>query len=111
MREFLSSKIHKAIVTATDINYIGSITIDHSLMERCDLWPHQKVLVVSNTSGARFETYAIPGKAGEIQLNGACSHLIEKGEEIIIMGFRFLDKPEKPKCILVNEENKFVKEL
>ena len=62
MRELLQSKIHKATVTEANLEYIGSITIDEDLMEKIDLWEGQKVLVVSNTSGSRLETYAIKGE-------------------------------------------------
>jgi aspartate 1-decarboxylase len=113
MRSVLRSKIHKAIVTESDLNYIGSITIDEDLIEKSGLWPNEKVLVVSNTTGARLETYVIVGKrnSGIICMNGASAHLIKKGEEIIIMGFELTDKPIKPKNILVDKNNKFVRYL
>ena len=111
MREVLSCKIHKATVTEADLSYIGSVTIDSALLEKIDLWPGQKVLIVSNTSGARLETYVISGEkdSGEICINGAAAHLIKKGEEIIIIGFEFSEKViVEPKCILVDDSNKFV---
>lgn len=114
MREVLSSKIHKATVTEADVSYIGSITIDPELMEKVDLWPGQKVLVVSNTSGARLETYTIKGQpgSGQICINGAAAHLIKRGEEVIIIGFSLSDRPIlEPKQILVDEHNHFVKYL
>ena len=113
MREVLSSKIHKATVTEADLNYVGSITIDEDLIERVGFWEGQKVMVVSNTSGSRLETYVIKGKKGSgvICMNGAAAHLIKKGEEIIIMGFEITDKKIKPKCILVDKNNKFLKNL
>jgi aspartate 1-decarboxylase len=113
MREFLSSKIHKATVTEAELDYIGSITIDESLMEKADILEGQKVLVVSNTSGARLETYAIKGErdSGIICMNGAASHLIKKGEEIIIIGFELSESTIEAKSILVDSENKFVKYL
>ena len=113
MRFVLRSKIHKATVTESDLNYVGSITIDLDLMKRAGFWPKEKVLVVSNTTGKRLETYVIPGKenSGIICMNGASSHLIKKGEEVIIMGFELVDKPIKPKNILVDKKNKFVKNL
>jgi len=112
MREFLTSKIHKAYVTKADLNYMGSITVDEELMKKANLLPYQKVLVVSNTSGARLETYLMPGKEkGEIQMNGACSHLIKVGEEILILGFSFLEKSEKPRVILVDKQNRFCQYL
>ena len=114
MKEILNSKIHKATVTQANIDYVGSITIDQDLMERVSLWEGQKVLVVSNTTGVRLETYVVKGKkySGTICINGAAAHLIKKGEEIIIMGFLFTNKPTiKAKNILVDENNKFVKYL
>ena len=69
MRELLQSKIHKATVTEANLEYIGSITIDEDLMEKIDLWEGQKVLVVSNTSGSRLETYAIKGERGRERKN------------------------------------------
>ena len=113
MRWVLKSKIHKATVTEADLNYIGSITIDEDLLDMIGMWPGEKVLVVSNTSGARLETYTIPGERGSgiITMNGAAAHLINKGDEIIIIGFELSDKPVKPKQILVDEDNKFVRYL
>jgi len=113
MRELLQSKIHKATVTEANLEYIGSITIDEDLMEKIDLWQGQKVLVVSNTSGSRLETYVIKGKrgSGTICMNGAAAHLVKKGEEIIIIGFIFSEKPVEPKCILVDKKNNFLNYL
>ena len=111
MRWCLNSKIHKAIVTEADLDYVGSITIDEELIDKVDLLPGEKVLVVSNTSGARLETYVIVGErhSGIICMNGAAAHLIKQGEEIIIMGFKLSEKPIKPKNILVDKKNSFVK--
>lgn len=113
MRSVLRAKIHKAIVTDANLAYIGSITIDEALMEQVDLWPGEKVLVVSNTSGARLETYVITGprNSGEICMNGAAAHLIKQGEEIIIMGFELTNHPITPKIILVDRNNRFVEYL
>ena len=113
MRWILRSKIHKATVTEANLNYIGSITIDETLVEKAGFWPGEKVLVVSNTSGARLETYIIVGKknSGVICMNGAAAHLIKVGDEIIIMGFELTDKSIKSKNILVDKNNKFVKYL
>lgn len=113
MREVLASKIHKAIVTDADVAYEGSITVDSALMERVGLWNGQKVLVVSNTSGARLETYVIPAQpnSGEICINGAAAHLIKKGEEVIIIGFELTDKLIPSKAILVDHKNRFVRDL
>lgn len=113
MRFFLRSKIHKATVTEANLAYIGSITIDKTLMDKAGFLPGEKVLVVSNTTGARLDTYVIEGNAysGVICMNGASAHLIKKGEEIIIMGFELSDKPIVAKNILVDRQNKFVRVL
>jgi aspartate 1-decarboxylase len=107
MRFLIRSKIHKATVTEANLHYVGSITIDEDLLDAVGLWPGEKVLVVSNTSGARLETYTIAGERGkrDFCLNGAAAHLIGVGEEIIIMGFELADKPVRPKVILMTADN------
>jgi aspartate 1-decarboxylase len=110
MRWMLRSKIHQATVTEADLRYVGSITIDEELMEMVGLLPNERVLVVSNTSGARLETYTIPGErgSGAICMNGAAAHLIKKGDEIIIMGFELTDKPVEAKQIVLGRHNEFL---
>jgi aspartate 1-decarboxylase len=113
MRWMLRSKIHNATVTEADLSYVGSITIDSELMELAGLLEGEKVLVVSNTSGARLETYTILGAAGSgvMCINGAAAHLIKKGEQIIVMGFELSNESIVPKTILVDARNKFVRWL
>lgn len=110
MRWLLHSKIHKATVTAANVDYVGSITVDKALMEAVDLWEGERVLVVSNTSGERLETYVIPGKAnsGAIEMNGAAALRIGRGEEIIVMAFRCTAEPVDAKVALVDKNNRFV---
>ncbi len=112
-RWVLCSKIHKATVTGADLNYVGSITIDEDLIEKAGLWPGQMVLVTSNTTGARLETYVMVGDRGTgvICLNGASAHLIKPGEEIVIMGFELAERPVKAKIILVDKKNRLVRYL
>jgi len=109
----MRSKIHKAVVTEANPDYIGSITIDAELIERVDLWSNERVLIASNTTGARLETYVIPGEAGsgKICMNGPCSHVIGVGEEVVIMGFELTDALIEPLVILVDEHNRFVRNL
>ncbi|MDR0956393.1 MAG: aspartate 1-decarboxylase [Endomicrobium sp.] len=111
MRFVLSSKIFKGIVTEANLEYQGSITIDSELCDKVGLWMGEKVLVVSNTSGKRLETYVIAGKSGSgiICMNGAAAHLIKRGEEVIIMGFSLSNKPIEPKIIFLDKNNKIVK--
>ena len=113
MRWVLRSKIHKATVTEANVAYIGSITIDRSLVEQVGLWEGERVLITSNDSGARLETYVILGErgSGTICMNGAAAHLIKAGEEIIIMGFELTDRPVTPRVVLVDKQNRFVRYL
>lgn len=108
MRWVIRSKIHQATVTHADLNYVGSITIDRELMDAVGLWAGEKVLVVSNTSGARLETYTIAGEWGkrDIGLNGAAAHLIGVGEQIIVMGFELVEEPIAPNVILMSPDNR-----
>ena len=113
MRWLMRSKIHNATVTEANVAYIGSITIDEDLLDLCGLWAGERVLVVSNTSGARLETYTIAGPRGSgyIGVNGAAAHQIGEGEEVIIIGFELTDMPVAPKAILVDRQNRFVRDL
>jgi aspartate 1-decarboxylase len=113
MRWVMRSKIHNATVTEANLAYVGSITIDEDLLDKVGLWPGEKVLVVSNTSGARLETYVIVGPRGSgcICMNGAAAHLIKAGEQIIIMGFELTERPLHPKAALVDSRNHFVRWL
>ena len=113
MRWVLRSKIHQATVTEANLAYVGSITVDESLVRRAGLIEGERVLITSNTSGARLETYIILGESGsgDICMNGAAAHLIAAGEEIIIMGFELSEAPIDPQVILVDKQNRFVKYL
>jgi aspartate 1-decarboxylase len=109
----MRSKIHNATVTEANLAYIGSITIDQDLLDKVGLWPGERVLVVSNTSGSRLETYVISGRrgSGDICMNGAAAHLIRPGEQIIIMGFELTDTVIEPEVVLVDGANRFVRYL
>ena len=113
MRWCLRSKIHKATVTEADVNYVGSITIDTALIEKAGLWEGERVLVVSNTSGARLETYVIAGPrdSGVIGMNGAAALQIGVGEEIIVMGFELSASPVAATVILVDARNRYAQTL
>ena len=113
MRWVMRSKIHNATVTEANLAYVGSITIDSELLDAVGLWPGEKVLVVSNTTGARLETYTIAGEpgSGDICVNGAAAHLIGEGEEVIIMGFELTAEPIVPSVILVDGQNRLVRRL
>lgn len=111
MKEYLHAKIHNAYVTEANKHYIGSISICPELLQQTGLEINQKVLVSNNTNGNRLETYIIPGKKGEICLNGAAAHHFKKGDQCIIMGFIFAQKPPTPRIILVDQNNNFIKYL
>lgn len=113
MRQFLRSKIHKATVTEADLEYLGSVTIDQTLMERVGLSEYEKVLIVDNTNGARLETYVLVGEpdSGVICINGAAAHLVKKGDEVIIMAFEFGDTSGTPRQILVDADNRYLRDL
>ncbi len=109
MRTMLKSKIHRAHVTEANIDYEGSITIDRRLMEAADILPYEQVHVLSITNGARFTTYAIEGKTGEICINGAAAKLVAKGDMVIILSYCHVDESETryhtPKLIYVDARN------
>ena len=113
MRQFLRAKIHKATVTDADLAYIGSVTLDPDLMDLVGIEQYEKVLIVDNTNGARLETYALTGTrgSGEVCINGAAAHLVSRGDEVIIMTFEYGEEPRRPKQILVDENNQFVREI
>ncbi len=114
-RYMLKSKIHRAVVTQADLNYVGSITIDRDLMDAADIVPNEKVTIVNNNNGERFETYVLEGEPGSkiICLNGAAARLVQKGDVVIILTYTLLDDkdcPEhKPKLVFVNEKNEIQK--
>ncbi|MBI2861085.1 MAG: aspartate 1-decarboxylase [Chloroflexi bacterium] len=109
MRVMLKSKIHRARVTAANIHYEGSITIDRRLMEEADILPFEQVQVVNIDNGARFTTYAIEGGEGEICLNGAAARLAVVGDTIIILTYTNLSEEESrgysPRIVHVDARN------
>lgn len=106
------SKIHRARVTEANLNYMGSITIDSALLEAADILPNEKVQIVNNNNGARFETYVIPGPkdSGVICLNGAAARLVQPGDTVIIIAYCLLSREEavsfQPSVVMVNENNR-----
>ena len=109
MRIMLKSKIHRACVTETNINYEGSITIDQKLMEEADILPSEQVEVLNLNNGARFDTYAIEGEKGEICINGAAARLAIKEDIIIILSYCHVDDDGArnfiPKLVYVDANN------
>jgi len=113
MRQLLRGKIHRATVTAAEPEYVGSIVIDQDLLDRADIWPGEKVLISDVDNAARFETYVVSGKRGTgiISVNGAAAHLVSVGDKVIIMAFELTDKPMHSKVVLVDQENRFIRNL
>ncbi len=113
-RTMCHSKIHRATVTEANLNYQGSLTIDQSLMEAAGLIPYEKIQVVNINNGARFETYAIEGKAGSgvICANGAAARWVVTGDLVIIMAYGVFSEEElsgfKPKFVYVNKQNQVI---
>lgn len=116
-RQMMKAKIHRATVTEANLNYVGSITIDQDLMELVDILPDEKVQIVNNNNGARFETYTIPGPRGSgvICLNGAAARLVQPGDQVIIINYGFMTDEEarrhKPRVAILDERNHVVKLL
>ena len=111
-RSMLKSKIHRAVVTEANLNYIGSITIDEDLIEAADILENEKVTIVNINNGERFDTYVIAGPRGSgvMCLNGAAARLVHTGDIIIILTYCQLSQEEcqqhKPTVIFVDEHNK-----
>lgn len=113
--EILKSKIHRVKVTQAELNYVGSITIDEDLMDAANIIANEKVQVVNNNNGARFETYVIKGErgTGTICLNGATARLAQVGDIIIIMSYAQMEMQEakawQPLLVFPDTDNKLVK--
>ena len=109
LRTVLKSKIHRAVITGASIDYEGSITIDSGLMAAAGIVPHEQVQVLDIDNGARLTTYALPGGAGEVCINGAAARLIDVGDRVIILTYATLEAGEladhEPVIIRVNEKN------
>lgn len=106
------SKIHRAIVTEANLNYVGSVTIDEVLMEAANLLEGEKVQIVNNNNGERFETYVIRGErnTGMICLNGAAARKVQVGDTVIIMAYALMTPEEardfKPSVVFPDEHNR-----
>jgi aspartate 1-decarboxylase len=112
--EVLKSKIHRVTVTDCDLNYIGSITIDETLIEAANMIVGEKVQVVNINNGERLETYIIKGKrnSGEITLNGPAARKVQKGDKVIIISYASMDIEEAKKfnpTLIFPDNNNFLK--
>jgi len=109
-RRMMKSKIHRATVTSADLNYVGSISLDPALMERADIREWEQVAVLDIDNGARFETYAIVGEPGQVQLNGAAARLVHTGDKVIVLTYADYEDAEleafEPLIVHVDEQNR-----
>ncbi|WP_461200628.1 aspartate 1-decarboxylase [Anoxybacillus sp. TBDG-1] len=115
-RTLMNAKIHRARVTEANLNYVGSITIDEDILDAVGMVPNEKVQIVNNNNGARFETYIIPGERGSgvFCLNGAAARLVQKDDIIIVISYVLVPEEKlgshRPKIAIMDEHN-CIKEL
>lgn len=111
LRMMLNGKIHRATVTEADLNYVGSITIDQNILDEVGMLPNEKVHIVNNNNGARFETYIIAGERGSgvICVNGAAARLVQRGDIVIILSYAYVMNEEaathQPTVAIMNPDN------
>lgn len=111
----LKAKIHRVTVTQAELDYVGSITVDPTLLQASGIHEYEKVHIVDINNGARFETYTIAGEkdSGMICLNGAAARCVQVGDKIILMAYCELDNEEvaqhKPQVVFVDDENKITR--
>lgn len=114
LRTMLKSKIHRATITGSDLNYVGSITIDPDLLEAADILEHEQVHVVDVDNGSRFETYTIAGVRGSgvIQVNGAAARLVHAGDTIIVISYAEYSAEDlqtyEPRVVHVDRSNTII---
>lgn len=112
LRPMMVGKIHRATVTAADLDYVGSVTVDADLLAAADLLPGQQVDIVDVTNGARLTTYAIAGEAGSgvVCVNGAAAHLVHPGDVVILIAYAMLPDAEArtytPRVVHVDARNR-----
>jgi aspartate 1-decarboxylase len=114
LRRMCKSKIHRARITQADLDYEGSVSIDTDLLEAADMLPYEMVQILDINNGERFETYAIPARAGSgtICVNGAAARLVQRGDLVIILSTTMMEEKEarslKPRIVFVDSNNKIV---
>lgn len=114
LRHFLLGKVHRAKVTRADLDYVGSITIDLDLIEAAGFLENEKVDIYDVTNGSRLSTYVIPGVrgSGEVGINGAAAHLVQKGDLVIIAAYGWMSAAEaashRPNVVHVDEKNRII---
>lgn len=117
MLTMMKSKLHRAIVTEANLNYVGSITIDRNLMDAVGILPNERVQIVNNNNGMRLETYVIEGErdSGVICLNGAAARCVQVGDVVIIIAYALMTEEEAqshhPKVVVLDEKNHILESL
>lgn len=115
-REMHKSKIHRAVVTEANLNYVGSITIDQDILDASNILENEKVQVVNLNNGARLETYAITGPRGSgiVCLNGAAARMVQPGDLVIIISYAMMEesvvRTYRPQVVILDEHNRIVRE-
>ena len=113
--EILKSKIHRVKITQSELTYVGRITIDEDLIDAANMIPNEKVQVVNNNNGARFETYIIKGERGSgiVCLNGSCARLAQVGDIVIIVSYAHMELEEakkyQPILVFPDDNNQLIK--
>jgi aspartate 1-decarboxylase len=109
-RTMMKSKIHRATITGANLEYVGSVTLDRTLMELADIREFEQVAVLDIDNGARFETYAMQGGPGDVILNGAAARLVQPGDRVIVITYAVYDEAElatyAPRIVHVDEANR-----
>ena len=114
LRTFLRAKIHRATVTAADLEYVGSVTLDADLMDAADIDHLERIEIYDITNGNRLTTYALRGRrgSGEVQINGAAAHLVRPGDRVILAVYAQVDRTElssyRARVVLVDDANRVV---
>ena len=112
--EFLNSKIHRATITDSNLNYVGSITIDQDILDKANIYEWQKVEILNINNGERFQTYVINGKRGSktFCVNGAAARKVQKGDKVIICSYRYIEESEikgyMPTIVQIDNDNNMV---
>lgn len=111
-RTMMTGKIHRATVTAADLDYVGSVTVDAELLAAADILPGEQVDVVDVTNGARLTTYTIAGGRGELCINGAAAHLVSPGDLVILIAYgqvaEHVVRSLRPRVVFVDGHNRIV---
>ena len=113
-RTMMKSKVHRATITGANLDYVGSITLDRTLMDLADIQAFEQVAVLDIDNGARFETYAMEGGPGDVILNGAAARLVQPGDRVIVITYGSYSEAElalyEPRIVHVDEHNRPIDE-